>query len=83
VLSLGPASRSSGFEQYIAGEPALPLPIIGAMLAGAALAAVVGLIALRRLRSDYQAMVMLVVSGVATTVVTAETGLATERRGCR
>ena len=36
---------------------------------------IVGLITLRRLRSDYQAMVMLVVSVVATIVVTAETGL--------
>ena len=53
------------------------------MLAGAALAGVVGLITLRRLRSDYQAMVMLVVSVVATIVVTAETGLVNGRRGCR
>lgn len=76
VLSLGPSSASGGFQQYIggAGLP-FPLPIIGAMLAGAALAAVVGLIALRRLRRDYQAMVMLVVSVVATIVVTSEIGL--------
>jgi len=76
ILSLGPASSSGGFQQYVAGANLpFPLPILGAMLAGAALAALVGLIALRRLRSDYQAMVMLVVSVVATTVVTAETGL--------
>lgn len=76
ILSLGPASANGGFQQYIVGAKLpFPLPIVGAMLAGAALAALVGLIALRRLRSDYQAMVMLVVSVVATTVVTAETGL--------
>ena len=76
VLSLGPSSASQGFETYVGGARLpFPLPIIGAMLAGAALAAIVGLIALRRLRSDYQAMVMLVVSVVATTVVTSETGL--------
>lgn len=76
VLSLGPASASAGFEQYVGGANLpFPLPIIGSMLAGAALAAVVGLITLRRLRSDYQAMVMLVVSVVATVVVTSETGL--------
>jgi branched-chain amino acid transport system permease protein len=76
VLSLGPASSSGGFEQYVAGANLpFPLPIIGAMLAGAALAGVVGLITLRRLRSDYQAMVMLVVSVVATVVVTSKTGL--------
>jgi branched-chain amino acid transport system permease protein len=76
VLSLGSSSANGGFQQYIAGAKLpFPLPLVGAMLAGGALAAVVGLIALRRLRSDYQAMVMLVVSVVATTVVTAETGL--------
>jgi len=76
VLSLGPSSSSGGFEQYIGGASLpFPLPIIGAMLAGAVLAAVVGLITLRRLRRDYQAMVMLVVSVVATVVVTSKTGL--------
>lgn len=76
VLSLGPSSASGGFQKYIGGASLpFPLPIIGAMLAGAALAAVVGLITLRRLRRDYQAMVMLVVSVVATIIVTSETGL--------
>ncbi|MGH2851305.1 MAG: branched-chain amino acid ABC transporter permease, partial [Solirubrobacteraceae bacterium] len=76
VLSLGPSSSSAGFESYIGGAHLpFPLPIIGAMLVGGVLAAIVGLITLRRLRSDYQAMVMLVVSVVATTVVTSETGL--------
>jgi len=76
VLSLGPSSSSGGFQTYLFGANLpFPLPIIGAMLAGGALAAVVGLITLRRLRSDYQAMVMLVVSVVATIVATAETGL--------
>jgi branched-chain amino acid transport system permease protein len=76
VLSLGPASSSGGFERYIGGANLpFPLPIVGAMLAGAALAGIVGLIALRRLRRDYQAMVMLVVSVVATAVVTSKTGL--------
>ena len=76
VLSIGPSSSSGGFESYVGGARLpFPLPIIGAMAAGAALSAIVGLIALRRLRSDYQAMVMLVVSVVATVVVTSETGL--------
>jgi branched-chain amino acid transport system permease protein len=76
VLSLGPSSANGGFQHYIVGANLpFPLPIIGAMLASAALAALVGLIALRRLRSDYQAMVMLVVSVVATIVVTAQAGL--------
>jgi branched-chain amino acid transport system permease protein len=76
LLSLGPSSSSGGFQHYVGGASLpFPLPILGAMLVSAALSAVVGLITLRRLRSDYQAMVMLVVSVVATTVVTAETGL--------
>jgi ABC-type branched-subunit amino acid transport system permease subunit len=82
MLSLGPASSSGGFQQYVIGvKLPFPLPIIGAMLAGAALAGIAGLITLRRLRSDYQAMVMLVVSVVATIVVTAETGLANGAAG--
>jgi branched-chain amino acid transport system permease protein len=76
VLSIGPSSSSGGFESYVGGARLpFPFPIIGAMVAGAALSAIVGLIALRRLRSDYQAMVMLVVSVVATVIVTSETGL--------
>lgn len=76
ILSLGPASASGGFQQYIIGARLpFPLPIIGAMLMGALLSGAIGLIVLRRLRSDYQAMVMLVVSVVATVVVGSETGL--------
>ena len=41
VLSLGSSSGNGGFEQYIGGANLpFPLPIIGAMLAGAALAAI-------------------------------------------
>src|SRR5579864_2907745 len=82
MLSLGPASTSGGFQQYAIGAKLpFPLPLIGAMLAGAALAGIAGLITLRRLRSDYQAMVMLVVSVVAAIVVTAETPLANGAAG--
>jgi branched-chain amino acid transport system permease protein len=76
ILSLGPASGSGGFQHYILGfKLPFPLPIVGAMLVGAALSAVIGLITLRRLRSDYQAMVMLVVSVVATMVAESVIGL--------
>ncbi len=75
VLSLGPASTSAGFQQYIGGwHLPFPVPILGAMVVGAALSLVVGLISLRRLRSDYQAMVMLVISVIATITISAETG---------
>ncbi len=82
MLSLGPASGNGGFQRYLVGvHLPFPLPILGAMLVGAALSAVVGLITLRRLRSDYQAMVMLVVSVVATVVAESVLGLANGSAG--
>lgn len=69
VLTLGP-TQSGGFQQYIGGANLpFPLPILAAGIAGGLLALLVGLIGLRRLRSDYQAMVMLVVSLTATYLV--------------
>src|SRR5260370_958906 len=50
-------------------------PLVGVMLVGAALAAVIGWVGLRRLRADYQAMIMLVVSVVATLIANSEIGL--------
>jgi len=82
MLSLGPSSTSGGFQQYLVGlKLPFPLPILGAMLVGAALSGVVGLITLRRLRSDYQAMVMLVISVVATVIAESVIGLANGTAG--
>lgn len=76
MLSLGPDSGNGGFQHYVFGVSLpFPLPLIGAMLVGAALSGAVGLITLRRLRSDYQAMVMLVISVVATVVAESVIGL--------
>jgi branched-chain amino acid transport system permease protein len=76
MLSLGPSSANGGFQHYLFGvHLPFPLPILGAMLVGGGLSAVVGLITLRRLRSDYQAMVMLVVSVVATVIGESVIGL--------
>ena len=76
VLTLGPSSGNGGFQHYILGWTLpFPIPILVAGVVAAALAYVVGLIALRRLRADYQAMVMLVISVIATLVVTNELGL--------
>jgi branched-chain amino acid transport system permease protein len=70
LLSVGPSSGNGGFQTYIGGWTLpFPLPWIGATLVGALLAVPIGLVGLRRLRSDYQAMVMLVISLIATTVV--------------
>jgi branched-chain amino acid transport system permease protein len=76
VLTLPPQSANGGFQQYVLGL-SLPFPVawIGSMVAGAALAVPVGLVALRRLRTDYQAVVLLVISVIATLVVTNLIGL--------
>jgi branched-chain amino acid transport system permease protein len=76
VLTLGPSSGNGGFQQYIGGAHwPFPLPIIAAGVVGGLLSLAFGVIALRRLRSDYQAMVMLVMSLIATSVVTNQEGL--------
>jgi branched-chain amino acid transport system permease protein len=76
VLTLGPSSGNGGFQRYIGGAHLpFPLPIIAAGAVGGLLSLAFGVIALRRLRSDYQAMVMLVMSLIATSVVTNQEGL--------
>jgi branched-chain amino acid transport system permease protein len=71
VLSLPPDSANGGFQTYVLGlQLPFPLPWIGATLVGALLAFPVGLVVLRRLRSDYQAIAMLVLSVIATLVIT-------------
>lgn len=76
VLTLGPSSGNGGFQQYILGARLpFPIPWLAAMAAGALVSLLLGLLVLRRLRGDYQAMVMLVVSLVGTYVVSADKGL--------
>lgn len=75
VLTLGPAS-SSGYEHYVGGmNLPFPLPIIAGALAGALVSIPVGLLGLRRLRSDYQAMIMLIVSLIATDLASSQADL--------
>jgi branched-chain amino acid transport system permease protein len=76
VLTLGPSSGNGGFQSYAIGASLpFPIPILAAGLASGLLSLVVGWIALRRLRTDYQAMVMLVLSVSATLFVTNDIGL--------
>jgi branched-chain amino acid transport system permease protein len=76
VLTLGPASATGGYEHYVLGETLpWPLPLLAAALAGGVFALLVGLFALRPSRSDYQAMVLLSFSFIATVVVTSEVNL--------
>jgi branched-chain amino acid transport system permease protein len=75
ILTLGPDTGNGGFQQYVVG---LHLPFAAAVIAAAAAGAVVGVLigvtGLKRIRQDYQAMVMLVISLMAATVVGADTG---------
>ncbi|HWG60421.1 MAG TPA: branched-chain amino acid ABC transporter ATP-binding protein/permease [Streptosporangiaceae bacterium] len=76
VLTLGPSSGNGGFQTYVIGLHLAPaLAIVVATAAGCAFGALVGTIGLKRLRPDYQAIALLVVSIVALTVVQADSGL--------
>lgn len=75
VLTLGPES-ANGYQHYVGGATLpFPLPLIAATAVGALLAVPIGLIGLRRLRSDYQAMIFLVVALIATDLAESQSGL--------
>src|SRR5260370_37301179 len=58
LFSLGPASTSGGFQRYVGGyDLPFPIPLVGAMLVGAALAAVIGWVGLRRVGAGRQVVV--------------------------
>jgi branched-chain amino acid transport system permease protein len=76
VLSLRPPSAYLSGEKYVGGfHLPFPIPLVGAAAAGGVLAIPVGYVAVRRLRGDYQAMAMLVLSLIATGYVRTTTGL--------
>jgi branched-chain amino acid transport system permease protein len=69
VLSMPPSN--GGYQIYFGGyELPFPIPWIGGAIAGGLLAVPVGLVVLRKLRSDYQAISLLVLSVIANTVIT-------------
>lgn len=76
VLTLGPDSGNGGFQSYIIGLHLPPvLAILAATAAGCLFGGLVSLIGMKRLRPDYQAIVLLVVAIVALTIVEADGGL--------
>jgi len=82
VVTLGPSSGNGGFQRYVGGANwPFPLPILAAAVVGGLLALIIGLFGLRRLRADYQAMVLLVVSLIATTVANNASGLVNGANG--
>lgn len=73
ATTLGPDTGAGAFQKYIFGARLpFPLPLILATLGGAALAGVVGLFSLRRMRRDYQGAILLIVSLIAAEIVTAD-----------
>jgi ABC-type branched-subunit amino acid transport system permease subunit len=76
VVVLGPSGGVASFQQYVFGSR-LPFPVdlLVAAAAGALLSLVVGLFSLRRMRRDYQAAVLLIVSLIAIQVVSADVPL--------
>jgi branched-chain amino acid transport system permease protein len=76
VLTLGPSSGNGAFQHYIIGAnlpPAAALVIASAV--AAAFGAILGLSGLRRVRQDYQALVLLVSAILASTIVSASPSL--------
>ncbi|HYM67812.1 MAG TPA: branched-chain amino acid ABC transporter permease [Patescibacteria group bacterium] len=71
VLSMPPDTAYGGYQVYVGGfQLPFPIPWIGGALAGGLLAIPVGLVVLRKLRSDYQAISLLVLSVIANSVIT-------------
>ena len=76
VVSLGPDTGINAFQHYVFGANLpFPLPLLVATAAGGILAAVTGLFSLRRIRRDYQAAILLIVSLIAVQLVSNMVGL--------
>jgi branched-chain amino acid transport system permease protein len=71
VLSMPPDTAPDySFQIYVGGyQLPFPLPWIGGAVAGGLLALPIGVVVLRRLRADYQAIALLVTSIIANTVI--------------
>jgi len=74
VCTLGPPAAMGNFQAYVGGFT-LPFPVavVAGMVMGSVVGVLIGITGLKRLRQDYQAVAMLVVSLMAATIVTADT----------
>jgi branched-chain amino acid transport system permease protein len=82
MLTLGPDTSYGGFQTYIiSARLPFPLPLIAGAVAAGVLSLIIGAVGLRKLRRDYQAMVMLVISVIATTIAEGDRGLANGTQG--
>lgn len=77
ILTLGhPDAATQGVQQYLWGAHwVYPLPVLGGALAAGIVGIPVAMVAMNRLRGDYQAMVMLVVSIIATDLASNQIGV--------
>jgi branched-chain amino acid transport system permease protein len=76
VMSLGSPKAFGGFQRYILGlHLPFPLPLLTSAVVAGALGVGLGALTVRRLRADYLAIVMLVISLIATGLVTDYQGL--------
>jgi branched-chain amino acid transport system permease protein len=70
VVSLGPDTGNGHFQTYVLGMSLpYPLPLVVGGVVGGLLAFVIGAVVLRRIRADYQAMVLLVFAVMANLLV--------------
>jgi ABC-type branched-subunit amino acid transport system ATPase component/ABC-type branched-subunit amino acid transport system permease subunit len=82
VVSLGPDNGINSFQRYVFGASwPFPLPLVAAVAAGGVLALVVGSFSLRRIRRDYQAAILLIVSLIAIGLVSNVVGLVNGSNG--
>ena len=70
ITSLGHSGTAYGETYFWGAHWPFPFPLIAGLLAGGILAALVGLITMRKIRRDYQAATMLVIAIIANQVVT-------------
>jgi branched-chain amino acid transport system permease protein len=82
VVTLGPDTGINAFQRYVFGASwPFPLPLVAATVVGGVLAVVVGSFSLRRIRRDYQAAILLIVSLIATGLVTNVVGFVNGSNG--
>jgi branched-chain amino acid transport system permease protein len=76
IFTLPSPAAGGSFQQYVGGfNLPFPIALAAGVLAGSVVGVLIGVTGLKRLRPDYQAVAMLVVSLMAATVVTADTAV--------
>ena len=81
VTTIGPNARAFGETIIFGANFPWPVALLLAVIAGAVLAALVGTFALRPMSKDFQAIVMIMVSVIATSIVESQGGLLNGSQG--